>query len=178
VRAHDAGISVKYNDILFAIRKINNNGIDPSTVNLEFKAPKPHTTHSEEVHIKKSNPSNTSNKDFFDWDINQHKEIISKMDSQPVVQTTKNKFIFESTVFKKDASIDNKKSSVKKLDSPSVSNGNILTWKGTQNVESPIKKKIKDPNAQSTSDEGMKAPKKRVTTMHESSEENGLVRKK
>jgi len=176
---------VKYNDLLFAIKKINNNGIDPSTVKIEFKAPKYYTTHVEaDSHKKKKKDTknNESNKDLFDWETNQQKQILSKMDAQPLQQTVKNKFIFESSVFKKEGVADDeKKSAVKKIDAPSASNGNILTWKkkGGATDSPPVKEiKRRDPNVVSGSDESDKAPKRKVYTMHESSEDNGLIRKK
>jgi len=111
--------------------------------------------------------------------LNKHQEILNKVDSQPVQQTTKTKFAFESTVFKKDTVVEEKKSTLKKVDSPACDNGNILTWKGVQNSESPVKlKKVKDPNACSNSDNSEKVPKRKDNRMHEASEENGLIRKK
>jgi len=38
--------------------------------------------------------------------------------------------------------------------------------------------KRRDPNAMSGTDESTKAPKSKVLRMHESSEENGMIRKK
>jgi len=67
---------------------------------------------------------------------------------------------------------------LKKVESPGCENGNILTWKGVQNNDSPIKKKVKDPNAPSNSDNSEKAVKRKDNRMHEASEENGLIRKK
>jgi len=183
VRNHDAGINVKMTDLLFAIKKIGNNGVDPSSVKVNFKPPTYYDTHVEDSSPKKKNvnPSYTSNKDMFDWEISEHQQILNKMEDRQVPQSAKSKFIHDSTIFKKDAQTDEKKSALKKVESPAVGgSGNILTWKGPGSSDSPQVKEIKrrDPNAMSGTDESTKAPKSKVLRMHESSEENGMIRKK
>jgi len=185
VRNHDAGINVKMTDLLFAIKKIGNNGVDPSSVKVNFNPPKYYTTHLDDTtdspKKKNVNPSYVSNKDMFDWEISEHQQILNKMEDRQVPQSAKSKFIHESTIFKKDAQSDEKKSALKKVDSPAVGgNGNILTWKGTASSDNSQMKEVKrrDPNACSVTDESTKAPKRKVLKMHESSEENGMIRKK
>ena len=126
------------------------------------------------------NPNYFSNKDLFDWEINEQQQILSKMDTQQVNLTTKTKFIFESSVFKKEnGPVDDKKSALKKVEQPRGENGNILTWKGGKSENGPVKEiKRRDPNAPSGTDCSTKSPKKKVLKMHESSDENALNRKK
>jgi hypothetical protein len=187
IRSHDAGINVKFNDMLFAVKKLNNNGVDPSEIKFDFKTPKQNSTQTESATPKgrKKDGKNlvSNNKDLFDWELNEQQQILSKTETQQVNMSAKTKFISESSVFKKDdINNDEKKSTLKKVDAPQNDNGNILTWKaknGTKNENSPaIEIKRRDPNAASNTEVSTNEPKRKVMKMHESSEENGLVRKK
>jgi len=83
-------------------------------------------------------------------------------------------------VFKKDE-YEEKRSALKKVDGPSNDNGNVLTWKnknGNQSYNAVKEIKRRDPNQASNTDDSDKIVKRKVLSMHEPSEDNGLIRKK
>jgi len=127
VRSHEAGLEVKFQDFLYSVKRFNSNGIDPSTItcNFEFKPPKYFSTTEEDIERatvvtgsqpmkmqkkkpNSKNPNYVSQKELFDWEENEQKEILNKAEYKQPNPTTKQKFVFESTVFKKDT-VDNDK---------------------------------------------------------------------
>ncbi len=123
------------------------------------------------------NPNYKSNKEIFDWEENEYQTIVNKIDAKQKNLTAKQKFVSESSVFKKDDDIGAKtKSNLKKVGCPYANNGNILKF-GSEKPEtraSDIKRK--DPNGVIKTEVEFDKPKKKIiNAMQQTSEENVLI---
>jgi len=192
VRGYEDGQDIKLNDLFFAVKKFQKNGIDPNDIKQSYEPPKFNgntDAESDKSHLlnhssKKisGNNHNASRKEMFDWDESQFELCRLKNEEKAKEATTKVKFAYESSIFKNDNNDETQKCSVKKIKGPDVDNGNILHWKGNKNssvsVEQDTKKVRRDPNARSCAEEAPTKPRKILSSMHQSSEENSMVRAK
>jgi hypothetical protein len=129
IRSHEAGIHVKYNDLLYSIKRFAKNGTDPA-IEDKKRLLSPKSKDLREIQKgKRLNPSHNSNKDLFDWEEQEHKEIMKKINKASQPPSNKIKFTYESTVFKLDTEPCEFKPALRSVkSSASTAVGDFITW--------------------------------------------------